>query len=91
MPSFFQDIFSKHRCGFMKGFNTEQCLLTLMEKWRNAVNKGKSFGTLLTNLSKAFDWFNHELLIVKPNSYSFTFPALKIRKYLLNKKKGTST
>lgn len=55
MPSFSQDIFSKHRCGFMKGFSTQQCLLTLMEKWRNAVNKGKSFGTLLTNLSKAFD------------------------------------
>ena len=39
----------------MKDFSTQQCLLTLMEKWRNAVNKGKSFGTLLTNLSKAFD------------------------------------
>ena len=58
MPSFSQDIFSKHRCGFMKGFSTQQCLLTLMEKWRNAVNKGKSFGTFLTDRFKAFDYSN---------------------------------
>ena len=37
-------------------FSTQQCLLTLLEKWKNAVDKGKMFGALLTDLSKAFDY-----------------------------------
>ena len=54
MSSLFADIFSKHQCGLRKGFSGQQCLLTLLEKWKNAVDKGKIVGTLLTNLSKAF-------------------------------------
>ena len=84
---FFEDIFSKYQCGFRKGFTTQQCFLTLLEKWKNAVDKGKMFGALLTNLSKAFDCLNHELLIAKLNAYGFTLPALKlIHNYLSNRK-----
>ena len=50
MPSFFEDIFSKHQCCFRKGFSTQQCLLTLLEKSKNAVDKGKMFSVLLTDL-----------------------------------------
>ena len=87
MSSFFEDIFFKHKCGFRKGFSTQQCLLTLLEKWKNAVEKGKMFGALLADLSKAFDCLNHELLIAKLNAYGFTLPALKlIHNYLSNRK-----
>ena len=34
MASFFDDIFSKYQYGFRKGFITQQCLLTLLEKWK---------------------------------------------------------
>ena len=34
MPFFFEDILSKHKCGFRKGFSTQQCLLTLSKKWK---------------------------------------------------------
>ena len=45
------------------------------------------FGALLTDLSKAFDYLNHELLIAKLNAYGFTLPALKlIHNYLSNRK-----
>ena len=54
MPRFiFDDIFSKYQYGFRKGFSTQQCLLAL----------------LLTDLSKAFDCLNHDLLIAKLNAY----------------------
>ena len=87
MSSFFEDIFPKYQCGFIKGFSTQQCLLTLLEKWKNVVDKGKMFGGLLTDLSKAFDCLNHELLIAKLNVYGFTLLALKlIHNYLSNRK-----
>ena len=87
MSSFFEDIFSNNQCCFRKGFSTEQCLLKLLEKWKSAVDKGKIFGALLTDLSKVFDCLNHELLIAKLNAYGFTLPALKlIHNYLSNRK-----
>ena len=87
MSFFFEDIFSKHQCGFRKGSSTQQCLLALLEKWKNAVDKGKLFGALLTDLSNVFDCLNHERLIAKLNAYGFTLPALKlIHNYLSNRK-----
>ena len=42
---------------------------------------------LLTDLSKAFDCFDHELLTVKLNDYGFNLPALRlIHDYLSNRK-----
>ena len=67
--------------------STLQCLLTLLEKWKNAIDKGKIFGALSTDLSKAFECLNRELLIAKLNAYGFTLPALKlIHNYLSNRK-----
>ena len=34
-------------------------------KWHESVDKGGAFGTLLTDLSKTFDYLPHELLIDK--------------------------
>ena len=51
MSSFFEDIFSRHQCGLSKGFSAQQCLLTLLKKWENAVDEGKFFGALLRYLT----------------------------------------
>ena len=48
------------------------------------------FGALLTDLSKAFDCLDHELLIAKLNTYGFGLPALKlVHDYLSNRKQRT--
>ena len=49
----------------------------MLEKWKNSVDNGKAFGALLMDLSKAFDYFDHELLIAKLKAYGFDLPALK--------------
>ena len=49
------EFLSKYQCGFGKGYSTQHCLLAVLEKWKSAVDKGKPFGALLTDLSKAFD------------------------------------
>ena len=64
-------------CGYRKGFNTQQALLALIEKWkRNLDDKGYG-GTVLMYLSKAFDTLNHGLLIAKLSAYGFEHDALK--------------
>ena len=48
------------------------------------------FGALLTDLSKAFDCLDHELLIAELNAYGFSLPALKlVHEYLSNRKQRT--
>ena len=51
----------------------------MVERWKNAVDKGKVFGALLTDLSKAFDCLPHELIIAKLNAYGFKLAALKLK------------
>ena len=54
------------------------------------VDKGKSFGTLLTDMSKAFDRLLHELVIAKLHSYGFCLNALRlIHSYLPNRRQRT--
>ena len=90
ISEFFENIFSKNQCGFRKGHSTQQCLLAMLEKWKRSVDSGKAFGALLTDLSKAFDCLDHELLIAKLNAYGFSLPALRlIHDYLSHRKQRT--
>ena len=78
--------FSKFQCGFRKCYSAQQGLIALIEKWESAVDSGKSFKALLTDLSKAFDCLLHELVLAKLNAYGFSLSALKlICSYLLNR------
>ena len=62
----------------------------MLETWRRSVDKGKVFGALLTDVSKAFDCVDHELLTAKLNAYGFSQPALRlINDYLTNRKQRT--
>ena len=89
MSNFFEDIFNKQQCGFRQGYNTQQCL-KMMEKWKRSVDGGKVFDVLLTDLSKAFDCLDHELLVAKLNAYGFSLPALRlINDYLSNRRQRT--
>ena len=62
----------------------------MLEKWKKALDKRHIAGALLTDLSKAFDCMNHELLIAKLDAYGFHKSALKlILSYLSDRKQRT--
>ena len=83
MYPYFDKLFSKFQCGFRKGFNAQHCLITMTEKWQRSVDGGGQAGALLTDLSKAFDCIDHELLMAKLYAYSFDKNSLHfINSYL---------
>ena len=78
ISTFFEDIVPKHQCGFRKEHSAQHCLLALIEKWKQSVDHGKTFGALLTNLSKAFDCLPHSLFTAKLKAYGFDNNSLKL-------------
>ena len=58
-PNFLKNVFPKYQCGFQKSFSAQQCFITMLEKWKKSGFKGKAFGVLMTDLSKAFDYLHH--------------------------------
>ena len=37
MQTYFDNLLSKYRCGFCKGFNAQHCLVSMIEKWKESV------------------------------------------------------
>ena len=85
--SYINPMLSMYLCGFRKNMSAQNCLLFMLEKFRNCLDKKGSCGVLLTDLSKAFDCLNHDLLVAKLNSYGFDYNSLKlINSYLTGRK-----
>ena len=66
---YFDNILFPSQCGFRKGYSAQHCLLVMIEKFKETIDRGNEFGALLTDLSKAFDCINHPLLIAKLYNY----------------------
>ena len=59
---YFNDIQSPSQSSFRKGYSTQLCQIAMLEE---SVDKENQFDTLLSDLLKAFDCNDHELLIAK--------------------------
>ena len=71
--------------GFRKGCSTERVLLNFLQACKASLDKKELAGTILMDLSKAFDVIDHELLIAKLAAYGLGWDALKlIKNYLTN-------
>ena len=82
ISNYFEKILSRYQFGFRKGHSTQQCLLVMIEKLRQSLDKGGHYGALLTDLSKAFNCLSHDLLIaitrIWLHVYGFDIPALRL-------------
>ena len=84
--SYFDNTLSPNQCGFRKGHSAQQCLLVMIEKFKESIDKGHQFGALLTDLSKAFDCIDHKLLIAKLYLYGISLSSINLlSSYLSNR------
>ena len=87
IQTFFNKILSRYQSRFFKGFNAQHGLVSIAEKWKGSVDNGGVFGTLMTEISKAFDCLHHELLIAKPDTYGFYLKSMRLVQQYLSKRK----
>ena len=87
---YIQTHLSPYVFGFRKCHSTEQCLVIMLEEWKKQLDKKYNAGSILTDLSKAFDSLSHDLLIAKLSEYGFGKESLElIHSYLKERKQRT--
>jgi len=72
--------------GYRVGLSCEHALNSMVEKWRDALDKDEHAIAVFLDLSKAFDTLDHTLLLKKLKYYNFSDILIKlIRSYLENR------
>ena len=83
---FLESCFSELLCGFRKGHSTQHAILRLLHLWQRALDDSNIVGTVLMDLSKAYDCLPPDLLIAKLAAYGVNhFSLLFIYDYLTNR------
>ena len=73
---YMQDKLSKHITGFRKSHGTQHSLMTMLEKWKSALDKEENICVLFMELSKTFDTINHDVLLAKLKTFGSSINAL---------------
>ena len=60
---YFNPYLSKFLSAYRKGYSCESVLLHLIDDWKGALDKNSVVGTVIMDLSKAFDLIAHDLLL----------------------------
>ena len=72
---------------YRKKYSTNHVLIRLIENWKKALDEKFLVGTVLMDLSKAFDCIPHDLLIAKLHAYGFSLKTVTfIYSYLKRRK-----
>ena len=85
---FSKKLLSPLLCGFRKGYSTQYALVHLLQKWKKSLDEPDGIvGTLLMDLSKAYDCVDHELFIAKLAAYGLNEGCLRLIQNYLSKRK----
>ena len=76
--SYMDNKLSAKMCAYREGHSTQHLLLKLIDRWRKCRDKSGVVGTILMDLSKAFDSLPHDLLIAKLDAYGFSTKSVNL-------------
>ena len=79
-------------CGFRKAHSTQHALFRLIQSWQKELDESGFVGTILMDLSKAYDCLPHDLMVAKLEAYGISKESLQlISDYLSYSKQMTKT
>ena len=56
---------SNYVTGFQKSHGTQHSLVIMLERWKQAIDKGEYISVMYMDVSKGFDTINRDLLLSK--------------------------
>jgi hypothetical protein len=79
LVEFFNNIFHDLLCSFRKGRVCQTILLRLIEDWKSAQDNNCYVAAILMDLSKAFNYLPHSILLSKLARYGLSSPSVIIK------------
>jgi hypothetical protein len=87
LAEFSQEILFPYLCGVRKGYSTQHALFNLLQNWQKCLDKSGVVGTVLMDLSKAYDCISPSLLIAKLAAYGLDTDSLRLLYNYLTQRK----
>ena len=82
---YFEPFFNEILSEFRKANSTQHALFKLLTSWQNSLDRGGLVGSILMDLSKAYDCLPHDLLLAKLQAYGFSKESIRLfLSYLTN-------
>ena len=89
LSSYAESFLSKFVSAYRKSYSLNHVLLRLIENWKKSLDNKNSVGTILMDLSIAFDCIPHDLLVAKLHAYGLSNDVVTfIYSYLKRRKQG---
>ena len=89
LSSYAESFLSKFISAYRKSYSSNHVLLRLIENWKKSLDNKNFVGTVLMDLSKAFDCVPHDLLVAKLHAYGLSKDGVTfIYSYLKRRKQG---
>ena len=87
--SYAEIILSNFISTYRKFYNSSHVLLRLIKNWKKSLDNKSSVGTVVMDLSKAFNCIPHDLLLAKLHAYGLSEDAVTfVYSYLKRRKQG---
>ena len=65
-------------CGFRKTRSSQPALFKLLQRWQKELDNSGLVGTILMDVSKAYDCLPHDLIIAKFEAYGLSKSSLSL-------------
>ena len=75
---YIENFLNRLLCGFRKAHSTQHAFFRLLQKWQKELDSEEFIGTILMDLSKAYDCLPHDLLISKLEAYGLNNDSLNL-------------
>ena len=76
LSNFTDKVLSKFFSAYKKSYSSNHVLLKLIEVWKKSLGDKNLIGAVLMDLSKAFDYIPHDLLVAKLHGYDLSMDAI---------------